>query len=60
MDYSKSKSEKMFSFIVNAFKAANHKEKSNVFNDKKRKAHESYAFDDNILFDALRHCLQQR
>jgi hypothetical protein len=44
-DYSKSKSKQMFSFMVNAFKSANTKEKSNIFNDKKRKASEKYAFD---------------
>jgi hypothetical protein len=44
-NYTKSKSKKMFSFIVNAFKSANTKEKSNIFNDKKRKASEKYAFD---------------
>jgi hypothetical protein len=42
----------MFSFMVNAFKAANHKEKRNIFIDKKRKANENYAFDDDI-FDAF-------
>jgi hypothetical protein len=51
-DYSKSKSKQMFSFMVNAFKAVNCKEKSNIFNDRKRKANENYAFDDDI-FDAI-------
>jgi hypothetical protein len=40
----------MLSFMVNAFKAANVKEKS--FNDKKRKANKNFAFDDDI-FDAF-------
>jgi hypothetical protein len=40
--------------MVNAFKEENHKEKSNILNDKKRKANESYAVDDDILFDAFR------
>jgi hypothetical protein len=44
----------MFSFMVNDFKASNHKEKSNIFNDKKRNENESYAFDDDILFDAFK------
>jgi hypothetical protein len=44
----------MFSFMVNAFKAENQKEKSNILNDKKRKANESYAFDDDTLFDAFK------
>jgi hypothetical protein len=39
--------------MVNAFKAENKKEKSNIFNDKKRKANEDYAIDDDILFDAF-------
>ena len=39
----------MFSFMVNAFKAANNKEKSSTSNDKKRKANENYAFDDDIF-----------
>jgi hypothetical protein len=38
--------------MVNAFKAANCKEKSNIFKDKKRKANENYVFDDDI-FDAF-------
>jgi hypothetical protein len=38
--------------MVNALKAANCKEKSDIFNDKKRKADENYAFDDDI-FDAF-------
>jgi hypothetical protein len=42
----------MFSFVVNAFKAANRKEKSNIFYDRKRKSNENYAFDDDI-FDAF-------
>jgi hypothetical protein len=48
-NYNKSKSEQMFSFMVNAFKAANNKEKSSTSNDKKRKANENYAFDDDIF-----------
>jgi hypothetical protein len=51
-DYNKSKLEQMFSFMVNAFKAVNRKEKSNIFNNKKHKANENYAFDDDI-FDAF-------
>jgi hypothetical protein len=47
-------SKQIFSFMVNAFKAENHKEKSNIFNDKKHKANESYAIDNDILFDAFR------
>jgi hypothetical protein len=39
----------MFSFMVNAFKAANNKEKSSTSNDKKRKANENYAFDEDIF-----------
>jgi hypothetical protein len=42
----------MFSFMVNTFKAVNYKEKSIIFKDKKRKANENYAFDDDI-FDAF-------
>jgi hypothetical protein len=38
--------------MVNAFKAATWKEKSNIFNDKQCKSNESYAFDDDI-FDAF-------
>jgi hypothetical protein len=41
-NYNKSKSEQMFSFMVNTFKAANN-------NDKTRKANENYAFDDDIF-----------
>jgi hypothetical protein len=48
-NYNKSKSEQMFSFMVKAFKAANNKEKSSTSNDKKRKANEKYAFDDDIF-----------
>jgi hypothetical protein len=51
-NYNKSKSEQMFSFMVNAFKAADNKERSSTSNDKKRKANENYAFDDDI-FDEL-------
>jgi hypothetical protein len=43
----------MFSFMVNTFKATNHKEKSYMFNDKTLKANETYAFDDDI-FDAFK------
>jgi hypothetical protein len=50
--YNKSKSKQMFSFVVNALKAANSKEKSSTSNDKKREANENYAFDDDI-FDEL-------
>jgi hypothetical protein len=35
--------------VVNAFKAANNKEKSNNSNDKKRKANENYALNDDIF-----------
>jgi hypothetical protein len=38
--------------MVNTIKATNHKEKSNIFNDKKCKANEYYAFD-NDIFDAF-------
>jgi hypothetical protein len=49
-EYNKSKTEQMFSFMVNAFKAAsNKKELENKSNDKKRKAHENYAFDDDVF-----------
>jgi hypothetical protein len=48
-NYNKSKSEQMFSFMLNAFKAANNKEKSSTSNDKKRKANENYAFNDDIF-----------
>jgi hypothetical protein len=34
-NYNNSKSKQMFSLMVNAFKVENHKEKSNIFNDKK-------------------------
>jgi hypothetical protein len=44
-----SKSEQMFSFMVNAFKAANNKEKSSTSNDKKLKANENYVFNDDIF-----------
>jgi hypothetical protein len=48
-NYNKSKSEQMFSFKVNPFNAANNKEKNSTANDKKRKANENYAFDDDIF-----------
>jgi hypothetical protein len=48
----KSKSKQMLSCMVNTFKAANIKEKSNIFNDKKREENENFAFEDDI-FDAF-------
>jgi hypothetical protein len=36
--------------MVNAFKAASNEEKSSTSNDKKRKANENYAFDDDIFY----------
>jgi hypothetical protein len=48
-NYNKSKSEQMFSFMVNAFKAAKNKQKSSTFNDKMFKANENNAFDDDIF-----------
>jgi hypothetical protein len=48
-NYNKSKYEQIFSFMVNAFKAANNKEKSSTSNDKKREANENYAFNDDIF-----------
>jgi hypothetical protein len=45
----KSKSEQRFSFMVNAFKAANNKEKNSTSNDNKRNTNENYAFDDDII-----------
>jgi hypothetical protein len=50
MNYNKSKSEQMFSIMVKAFKEASNKEKSSTSNDKKRKANENYAFDDDIFY----------
>jgi hypothetical protein len=47
MVYSKSKSEQMFQFILNAFKAAYYsKDTCCTYNDKRHKAHDSNAFDD--------------
>jgi hypothetical protein len=41
----------MFSFMVNALKAASNEEKSSTSNDKKRKANENYAFNDDIFHE---------
>jgi hypothetical protein len=50
-EFNKSKTEQMFNFMVNAFKAASNakEEWRNKSNDKKRKANENYAFDDDVF-----------
>jgi hypothetical protein len=53
-EFQKKKTEQMFSFMVNAFKAANNSNDNKEIkngNDKKRKAQESFAFDDNVFED---------
>lgn len=48
-EFQKSQKEQMFSFMVNAFKAANKQETENKSSNKKRKANDNYAFDDDIF-----------
>lgn len=53
-EFQKKKTEQMFSFMMNAFKAANESSKESIKqsnNDKKRKAHENFAFDDDVFDD---------
>jgi hypothetical protein len=54
VEFQKKKTEQMFSFMMNAFKAANAPNNSKEYkykddNDKKRKAQESFAFDDDVF-----------
>jgi hypothetical protein len=52
-EFQKKKTEQMFSFMVNAFKAAkeknSNKDSKETKSDKKRKADDSFAFDDSVF-----------
>lgn len=55
-EFKKKKTDQMFNFMVNAFKTAANSntttENAKQSNDKKRKASESFAFDDDV-FDEM-------